>query len=296
MPSSSIKVLGLQQFARQQREFYVNMISDHLRTSHLHINKPHKHDFFATFLFTHGTGIHEIDFNTYEVKPGSIFLLSPGQTHNWTLSEDCEGIIFFHSQDFYETHYIFEKLHDFPFFTSVNNQAAIYLDADASADLTPLFGKILAEKQFDRLKTHQLVLSLITQVYINLERIINNGNTSHVNRHHGYYLKFLEFRQLVEANYRKMKSAQEYADKLNMTAKHLNRINRQIVNKTTGEIISDRIVLEAKRLLIYARNNFNEVAYDLGFDDYAHFSKLFKNKTGTTPSEFSKKYLTGQHP
>ena len=95
---STLAVLGLRHFTREHPEFYVNTISSHLKTSHLHINKPHKHDFFAAFLFTKGSGKHEIDFNSYEVKPGAVFLLSPGQTHNWQLSGDAEGIIFFHSQ------------------------------------------------------------------------------------------------------------------------------------------------------------------------------------------------------
>ena len=70
---------------------YVNSLSLHLQTSHRHIDKPHKHDFFALILFTRGSGVHEIEFTRYEVSRGSLFFLKPGQTHNWTLSADAEG-------------------------------------------------------------------------------------------------------------------------------------------------------------------------------------------------------------
>jgi AraC-like DNA-binding protein len=112
-----------------------------------------------------------------------------------------------------------------------------------------------------------------------------------LNTHNGYYSKFIQFQELVEHNFKTEKSANTYAGWMNMTTKHLNRINKLTVNKTTSELISDRIILEAKRLLIYAHNNFSEIAEQLGFDDYAHFSKLFKHKTGMNPSDFTKKYL-----
>lgn len=288
--TDKIKVLGLQQFGAENPRFYVKSLSNHLQTSHLHIDKPHKHDFFATVLFTHGSGLHEIDFNTFEVRPGSVFVLSPGQTHDWKLSADCEGIIFFHSQDFYDTHYLHDTLKEYPFFSFIQNQSAIFLDKDEMSEIQPLFEKVLYISATDKPKTQQLILSLITQIYIGLERHIASGDPSQVKEHGSYYAKFLKFEELVEKHFWNVKLTRQYADWMNVTPKHLNRINKMIVNKTTSEIIADRVILEAKRMLIYARNNLNEVADALGFADYAHFSKLFKNKTGLTPSAFSKKH------
>ena len=79
----SIKVLGLQDFETHHSLLYSNVLSDHLRTSHAHIDKPHKHDFYVAMIFTKGYGEHQIDFKTYPVLRGSIFLLTPGQTHHW---------------------------------------------------------------------------------------------------------------------------------------------------------------------------------------------------------------------
>src|SRR4051812_926638 len=81
--------------------FYVNTLSNHLKTSHLHISKPHKHDFYVFVVFTAGYGTHDIDFRRYPVSPGSVFLMAPGQIHSWALSEDVEGFVFFHTADFY---------------------------------------------------------------------------------------------------------------------------------------------------------------------------------------------------
>ena len=81
-----------------------------------------------------------------------------------------------------------------------------------------------------------------------------------------------------------------YADKLNITTKHLNRVVKQTLNKTTSQLISDRLLLEAKRLIVHSNNNLAQVANTLEFSDYAYFSKFFKSKTGITPLAFKKKY------
>jgi AraC family transcriptional activator of pobA len=280
----------MQQFSNENADFYAKTLSEHLTTSHLHIEKPHKHDFFACMLFTQGSGIHEIDFNSYEVKPGAVFLLSPGQTHHWELSEDCDGIIFFHSRAFYDAHYLHQTLKDFPFFSTIQSQAAIFLDQKALPEFNYLFEKVLEIGGDGKIKKKELILSIVTQIYIQLERYITTDGSGHTNEHSPYYLKFLQFEKLVEAHFQTEKSANQYAEWMHMTPKHLNRINKSIVNKTSSQVIADRIILEAKRMLIYAQNNFNEVADQLGFSDYAHFSKLFKNKTGLTPTAFFKKY------
>ena len=88
MNSISVLHIDLFQSGKNTSDFYFNTMKDHLVSSHKHIEKPHRHDFYVTVLFTKGKGIHEIDFQKYEVSEGSIFFLSPGQVHSWELSED----------------------------------------------------------------------------------------------------------------------------------------------------------------------------------------------------------------
>ena len=287
----NLNILGIKEFTIENSDIYVNTISNHLETSHLHINKPHKHNFFAAFFFTQGSGNHEIDFNSYEVKPNSIFLLSPGQTHTWQLSDDVEGIIFFHSQEFYEARYLHDFLSDYAFFSNVQNQADLYLDRHMSSEMIFLFQKLHAINSLDCIKKNQLLLSLVTQIYIGLENGLGSSALGDVNKHDRYYIKFLKFQRLVEENFITEKSVERYADWMNVTAKHLSRINRAIIGKSTLEIIMDRTILEAKRDLIFGNKNISQVAEDLGYSDSSHFSKIFKNKTGKTPSQFLKLYL-----
>src|SRR5690606_4068946 len=115
-------------------------------------------------------------------------------------------------------------------------------------------------------------------VYIYLNRYLEKNteiNTSHF-RH--YQAIFSKFEKLVDKHFKKIKSASEYADLLNITQKHLNRIVKSITNKTTTKIITDRIILEAKQQLLYTDLTFKEISLKLGYTDFTYFSRLFKKK------------------
>ena len=80
-----LPILSINQFRieKGKEDRYANILSHHLITHDAEINKPHKHDFYLVVLFTEGTGVHEVDFNTYPIKKGALFLIKPGQTHFW---------------------------------------------------------------------------------------------------------------------------------------------------------------------------------------------------------------------
>jgi len=96
------------------------------------------------------------------------------------------------------------------------------------------------------------------------------------------------FNLLVENHYRAEHEVQFYAAELNKSPKTLANYFALYGHRTPLQIIQERITLEAKRLLYYTDKTSKEIAYDLGFDDPAHFSRFFKNQTSTNPSEFKK--------
>lgn len=275
---------------KNNSNFYVNTIQNHLINNHQRIEKPHKHNFYAVFLFTKGSGTHEIDFTTYEVKPGAIFFLYPGQTHGWHLSDDIEGYLFFHTKEFYEMGYVNNTLYEYPFFKSNASNKCFYLDQIFTSKLMHDIENIYNEYLQNNWKKTQLILSYLTQIYILLNRQIESNSLIDHNSLRHYQNQFNTFEHLVDKYYKEIKSASEYAEKLNITQKHLNRIVKSITDKTTTNIIIERNILEAKRNLIYTNKTFNQIAQDLGYTDYSYFNKLFKKYTGETPTEFIKRY------
>jgi AraC family transcriptional regulator, transcriptional activator of pobA len=101
-----------------------------------------------------------------------------------------------------------------------------------------------------------------------------------------------QFNLLVENHYRTAHDVAFYAGKLHKSPKTLSNYFALYGHKTPLQIIQERITLEAKRLFYYTDKTSKEIAYDLGFDDAAHFSRFFKNQTEQSPSQFKKSINT----
>ena len=281
---SKIPVLAIGSFLehRQPGYFYVNRLSLHLADKQALISHPHKHDFYLTVFFSAGTGMHEVDFHRYDVAPGSVFLLKPGQTHHWELSPDTEGYIFFHS-DFSEL----GSLHDFPFYAYSNNSPEIKLpEKDLllfEGKFAAIYDEFLAEQP---LKERKLA-NMTDNIYIDLSRIYEQEADFKA-------LQSLEritrLEKLIEEHYKTEKSPAQYAEWMHISAKHLNRVVRESLNVTTGELITRRVILEAKRLASHSSLSLAEIALDLGYEEYAYFSRFFKKAAGETISDFREKY------
>jgi len=289
-----VSILQIDQFKhdKEGEDFHVNLLEEHLVTRHNDIARPHSHNFYLAVLFTHGKGRHEIDFNIYEVKPGALFFLNPGQTHHWELSDDVKGYIFFHTRDYYELYYTNNKLSHFPFFYSMHSNPCLYLDASPLKEITSYFGGIYSEGIKNLPLQKPAIMSYINLIYITCTRVNNSTETAaETHNDNGYYQKFHQFETLVEADYIEHKLPAYYASQLFITPRHLNRIAQAVTGKTATDVILDRVLLEAKKELVLRRGNFKSIAEILGYNDYAYFSRMFKLKTGETPGGFAKRYL-----
>jgi hypothetical protein len=98
--------------------------------------------------------------------------------------------------------------------------------------------------------------------------------------------KIRNFENLIETNYKELKSVKDYAARLNISANYLNVVCKETVGKTAGDIIRDRIILETKRLLLHSTISVCEAAYFLGYDDCSYFIRLFKKNVGLSPEKF----------
>jgi AraC-like DNA-binding protein len=261
---------------------YCNRFQEHLHT-HPFIEKPHKHDFHLVVVFTKGTGTHVVDFNTFEINPGSVFVLQPGQMHHWNLSKDIDGYILFHSKEFYNVHFRHKQVNDYPFYFSTYNTPELHLNKNQLQPITSFFKIMLHEYDSHALFKEHAILSLLDLMYIELSSHYITPTQLQIKRSHTILRSFEE---LLEQFYKHEKKPSFYAAKLNITLKHLNRICKETLQKTATTVITDRIILEAKRSLLTPELSVNEIANKLGFVDYSYFSRLFKQKTNQTPSGF----------
>ena len=289
---TQLPILDIANFQKQKEieGFYTDHLTNHLTIHDREINIPHKHNFYLTILFTRGHGTHEVDFDSYQIEPGSLFLLNPGQTHHWELSPDIEGYIFIHSQAFFDLPSTTIEVNNFPFFYSTQNSPCLVLNHSDLASFTSNFQLLVDEYQHSARMKAEKIHSIIQLIYIDTSRLYLEEESSTLTNKYNYAQRTKELEHLIERHYLTDKSANFYADQMNVSSKHLNRITRQTLNKTTSALIAERIILEAKRMLVHADLSLNEISQHLGYEDYAYFSRLFKKHCEESPSQFQSRY------
>lgn len=266
--------------------FYYSRLGRHLKT-HKFIQKPHKHGFYILLIFTAGSGDHSIDFRNYEVGPGTVFFLAPGQVHSWKLSEDCEGHIMFFSAEFYGFGFPLKTLSGFPFFGASNRPPNLILESKQTAEVDLFFSEIERETEAQDWSTKEMLRAYTEILLVKLGRIYqaSYGTGSSLAPAED---RFNLLEAAVEAHFRSNRNASFYADELHLSLRQLNRLTKTVVGKTISELLLDRVILESQRLLTYSGSTVAEISAQLGFDDPSYFSRLFRKKTGSTPEQFRK--------
>jgi len=174
----------------------------------------------------------------------------------------------------------------------------IKLDAEDQRRLELLFNVFIDEygEEEDNLKTEMLRV-ILKRLIVKLTRSYKR-QTQLDSIPEGDMNVVRQFNLMVEKNYKQYHQVQEYANLLHKSAKTISNIFSKYSNQTPLEIIHDRILVEAKRLLIYTDKTAKEVAYELGFSDFPNFSRFFKKNLQSSPSQYReehKKSVIGKH-
>lgn len=252
-------------------------------------NSPHKHNYYEVCFFTKGTGEHDIDFVTYPIKTPSIHFLQPGQVHNIRRGENYRGYLLVLSEEFFNVHFRnLEIIPGYPLVTQLEDGPIINLEKEEFEEFNPLIQEIEKEYTSAEEDCDAVVAALLKAFFLRVRRkfikISSRENETQASQSLAY-----KFNQLVEKHFTEIQSVQQYADMLGESPVLLSRNIKSLTGKTAGEIIIDRLILEAKRLLLFSELSNKEVAYKLGYDDPSYFARIFRRKTGHSPSAFREK-------
>lgn len=258
---------------------------------HQHLHTAHRHSFYHLVFFTKGSGQHQIDFDTFEVKPNLIYFMVPGQVHSWNFSSEPDGYIINFSATYFSDLLLKQDyLGKFSFFSGSTHQQVLNLTEQASDKVVDIFEQMLREGENHKPWQDDLVKVLLLQLFIEIERTVNAVHHSPNNPYNDTILR--NFQQLIEQNYANLKLPKQYAALLYITPNHLNALCNEFMGMSAGKMIRNRILLEAKRLLINLDLRVAEVAYQLNFEDQSYFVKFFKKYEGLTPDKFRKQYIS----
>lgn len=234
--------------------------------------EPHKHNsYFEIIYLREGSGSHTIDHTSFSIDPSTVFFVRKEQVHYWDITDTPDGFVLLLKKGFVEKSMDTELKN---LLSKLSRFNCIHLKGTDSIDI--LFELLTKEEDF--IVTEGLLKALLAKILIAAKPLpIDKSKANDA---------VASFRELLNQTGGLRNNVTHYAEKLHTTPQNLNAICRKSLNQSAAEVISEHIISEAKRQLIYTEGSVSEIAYSLNFNDTSHFVKYFKRYTGLTPQTF----------
>jgi len=252
------------------------------------VNQPKQVNTYDIYWIKEGMGKYNIDFKQYEFDESVLFFLTPGQVFSIENEKIKSAYKLSFVKDFYciQTHdkdvacngVLFNNVYEMPFVKPI---------AKDTIKLEVVLEGILEEFKNNKTAQYDMLQAYLKQFIVNLVRIKNKTGTHKTDVETKL---FKDFSLLVEENFKQMHSVTKYAKRLGLSPKSLTKHFNKIGVDRPSDFIKNRIVLEAKRKLVYDDYPVKQIAYGLGFNDPAYFSRFFSKATGKSPLQYKKDF------
>ena len=247
---------------------------------------------FKIFWIEDGSGAFQVDFQSFSIKKSGLFFLSPGQVLKIKEANISIGYQITFNKEFYcvETHGK-EIACNGVLFNNVYRAAMITVDVGDIAIFRQIMDNMLQELQHpgpahqDMLETYMRMLLIQALRKLEEQPEPVSKITDESNR------LVSDFIALVDKHFRTIHSVAEYAEMLFVSPKSLAKRLKALNYPTPTEMIRERIILQAKRELRYSDKSVKEIAFELGFEDPAYFTRLFKKAEKDSPQTYRSNYL-----
>ncbi len=257
------------------------------------VNQAVYHSYIKILFLKKGSNI-TIDFNNYRLGGDALFFIPLNQWYKLEIQEStCSGSLIYYNKDFYcvEIHDR-EVSCDGILYNNIYEIPVVYLSKDQSTFVQEILDEIKDEIRNDEPSMEEMLRILLKELIIKATRIwkTKHGIASAETKQEVEFTR--KFSQLVELHFKSKHSVADYGAMLSVSPKNLHKRITQNGDAAPNDLIKQRIILEAKRLLVHTGLSVKEIGYDLGYDDPAYFVRLFTKQTSISPVEFRKQYKT----
>lgn len=248
-----------------------------------------RRDFYKIMLVKGQSHVHYAD-KIIEVQKQALSFSNPQIPYKWEhLDTIREGVYCIFNQQLFQQ---FGQLSQYEVFQP-NGQHVFELTDAQAENVINIFRKIETEfnseykYKYDVIRTQifellHFALRLQTDIHSDKSKVSSSQRIS------ALFLELLERQFPIDDQHPsvQLRSASDLADQLNIHVNHLNRSIKESLEKTTTQVIADRILQEAKILLRHSQWNVAEIAFALGFTEPTHFNNFFKKHTSVNPTQF----------
>lgn len=254
-----------------------------------HFDHIQRLNYYSLIWIKKGNGNATVDFNSYDYQENYLFAFTPYQPFLFNAETKTEGIILHFHPDFFCIH----KHHNAIacngiLFNNIYKPPFVIIDKKNSTTLETIVEELLKDIENNDFAMNESVISYLKLFLINSSRLKSsqNPNISLENEKETFIIK--ELKNQIESNYKTKHSPSEYAEALNISLKALAKICKNYFEKNLTSLISERIIIEAKRELYLTNKTIKEISTELGYEDEFYFSRFFKKNTSISPSIYRK--------
>ncbi len=253
-----------------------------------HFDHLQRNNFYSLIWVKKGNGLLKVDFSEYLVAENSLFTFSPFQPFMFSTDKKISGIaIQFHS-DFFCIHRNPKETNcDSVLFNNIYEKPFIAVDKLTGTKFDQIIGQIKSELSNNEVNEYELIIPLLKIFIVSAVRIKMQSKQDlpeFTEAATPYVLRNLK--AAIENNFKEKHSAGDYAALLNISSNALAKLVKVHFNKTITDLITERIIIEAKRELYMTTNPIKEIAWKLGYEDEFYFSRYFKINTGISPQMY----------
>ena len=287
MAHSDIRTYTFAEASDHPDGFLLRTLEDVYNGPTLESERPHRHDYYAIMFIEKGNGIHYVDFHEYPVTDGLVFFLMPGQMHQLLFFSQPKGHLIAFTEEFLVANAISQKMIDDLY---LFNEYGISPPLALTESQLPAYQNIFDQMKYFSESVGRYNTEAIASL-VQLFLVLSNNHCSVRKEDNTQLLEsgntlLRSFRNLLNKRYTTEHQVSGYADEIAVTADYLNKIVKNLTGISAKEHIQNKLVLEAKRSLIFTDISNKELAFSLGFEEAAHFNNFFKKMTGMSPGEF----------
>jgi AraC family transcriptional regulator, transcriptional activator of pobA len=215
----------------------------------------------------------------------------PHLPYTWkSLSTDQSGYYCLFNEEFFSLHNTSKVIPTSP--VTLGGHYVFFLNSEIEGFVSDIFQKMIREYSSDYQYKNEALVNYVNILIHEAIKMTPADSffkpTDASSRIAMFFVELLERQFPVDPQRRALtlKTPQDYANRLSIHVNHLNRSVKNITGRTTSAHISDRLISEAKSLLVHSGWNISEISYSLGFEDPSYFARFFKAQTGVSPKTF----------
>ncbi|MDD2270741.1 MAG: helix-turn-helix transcriptional regulator [Desulfuromonadaceae bacterium] len=270
-------IIGSDEIPDQFLFFELN--KDVVTEENIDLKSPHRHSYQEIIWVRQGSAEQLLDGEIVTYPSHTLLIVPKGRIHRFVPSRDCLGCVIRFKDEFLlnQSHLLFSQF---------SGHTALHLSDEQPAGIEAYFSLMSSEcKRADPYHLQALryllaaFIAKLEELRLQYSRVVPQDFTLTL-------CIWNRFNTLIEQKFKSEHAVSFYASELGLSPRRLGDVVKLYTGEYTSDVIDGRLIVEAKRLLLFSNLTIKEIAFELGFEEHSYFTKVFKKLTGKTPSDF----------